>query len=158
MDFGDRKYAQLYFADHSCFYLLVLKKITLRSHFSYLWFQCLQAFTTPLRLRRIQGKTSPLHFPKQTILFRTVFEKELFHCTGVCIWHPKLSFTHSILRPFRFLFMGLDENLSVQNKSGYSRQSACSQNGCYRRHKRKSRCSQTSNTPCLHRSCKLHGS
>ena len=53
------------------------------------------------------------------VLHRTVSEQVLFHCTGVWVWGPKLSFTHAILRQFRFLFMGLDEGWSVQNKSGY---------------------------------------
>ena len=52
------------------------------------------------------------------VLLRKVSEIVLFHCTGVWIWHPILSFTPAVLRPVTFLFMGLDEEYSVQNISG----------------------------------------
>jgi hypothetical protein len=77
------------------------------------------------------------------VLFWMVSEIQLFHCTGVWIWRPILSFTPAVLHPLRFLFMGLDEEWSVQN-------------GCYHQHKGTSRCHQMSNTPCPHTSCKVH--
>ena len=90
------------------------------------------------------------------VLFWMVSEIELFHCTGVWIWCPILSFTPAVLRPVKFLFMGLDEEWSIQNKSGYMRRIAWCHNVCYRQHKGMSRCTQISNTPCPHMSCKVH--
>jgi len=52
--------------------------------------------------------------------------------------------------------MGLDKEWSMQNKSGYKRRIAGSHNGCYRQQKGMSKCTQASNTPCLHTSCKVH--
>jgi hypothetical protein len=38
------------------------------------------------------------------VLFRTVYEIDLFPSTGVYVWLPKSSFTHAILCPFRFSY------------------------------------------------------
>jgi hypothetical protein len=90
------------------------------------------------------------------VLFRMVSEIELFHCTGVWIWHPILYFTAAVLRPIRFLFMRLDKEWRVQNKTGYTSQIASSHNGCYHQHKGTSRYTQMSNIPCPHTNCKVH--
>jgi hypothetical protein len=43
------------------------------------------------------------------VQFRAFPEIELFHCTGIWVWSPIQSFAPDVLRPVRFLFMGLDE-------------------------------------------------
>ena len=99
---------------------------------------------------------SKKNFMYTCFLFRTVCEVELLHCTGVWIWRPIFSFPPAILRPIRFLLMRLDEEGSLQNKSGYRRRTARSHNGCYRQHTGTSRCTQTSKTPLPHTSWKVH--
>jgi hypothetical protein len=88
------------------------------------------------------------------VLFWTVSETELFRCTGVWIWHPILSWTPPYCATVWSMWIGTKRHLA--GESGCTGPIARSHNGCYRHYKGMSRCTQTSNTPFLLTSCKVH--
>jgi hypothetical protein len=61
----------------------------------------------------------------------------------------------SLLNYDRFLFVGLDEERSLQKKFGYSRRIAGSHFRCCWKHKEGRTSTETNNTPSWHTSCKV---
>ena len=60
------------------------------------------------------------------------------------------------LTPLDFCLWGLMKSDVYRKKSGYTRRTAHYHTGYYSLHKGTSRRTQSSNTPCLHTSCKVH--
>jgi len=88
------------------------------------------------------------------VLLQTVPQIQLFHCTAVWVWRPICPSVPLYCATVRGVWVGVKRQLAVV--SGYTRRTAPSRNGCYRQHTGTSRCTQTSNTPCPHKSCKVH--
>jgi hypothetical protein len=84
-----------------------------------------------------------------SVILRTVSDIELFHCTVAKL----------LIKRYYVFFLISVFIVQVKKKllkKWYTRRTARSLNGFYHQHKGTSRRTQTSNTPCLHTSCKVH--